>query len=84
VSCSILPAISRVLSAMMTSCKPGPVVAVLEPSDIMEWRVGPRFDAAVIAVNRLMAADVAILEAIDLLFGGKKLEDPRAACPVCL
>src|SRR5450830_801743 len=40
----------------------------------MDHCVGSRFDAAVIAVDRLMAADRRILEAIGVLLGGKNLD----------
>jgi hypothetical protein len=39
----------------------------------MECRIGPGFDAAVIAIDRLMAADLGIFEAVGLLLGGKNL-----------
>jgi hypothetical protein len=47
----------------------GPSMALLEPGDVVECRIGPGFDAAVIAVGRLMAADVGVLEAVPGLEG---------------
>ena len=51
-----------------------PIVAFLQPSDIMDRGVGSGFDAAVIAVDRLIAADLCILEAVGFLLGGKHLD----------
>src|SRR5262245_2615242 len=51
-----------------------PVMALLQPSDIMDRRVGSGFDAAVIAIDGLMAADRGVLEAVRLLLGGEKLD----------
>ena len=52
----------------------GPIMAFLQPIDIMEDRVRPGFDTAVVAIDRLIAADMGILEAVGLLLGGKELD----------
>src|SRR5215475_2216269 len=52
----------------------GPIVAFLQPSHIMDRRVGSGLDAAVIAVDRLMSADLSILESVGLLFGDENLD----------
>ena len=49
-------------------------MALLEPGDVVQCRIGPGFDAAVIAVDRLMAADVGVLETVGLLLGGEQLD----------
>jgi hypothetical protein len=40
----------------------------------MDRRVGSGFDAAMIAIDRLMATDFGILEAVRLLLGGECLD----------
>src|SRR5262245_61394010 len=42
-------------------------MALLQPSYIVEYRVGSLFDAAMIAVDRLMTADLCILKAVSFL-----------------
>jgi hypothetical protein len=49
-------------------------VTLLQPADIMEDRDGSGFDAAVIAIDGLVAADRGVLEAIGLLLGGEQLD----------
>ena len=51
----------------------GPIMALLQPADIVDRRIGSHFNAAVIAVDGLVATDVSILETIGLLLGD---EDP--------
>jgi hypothetical protein len=45
-----------------------------QPGDIMDCGVGSDFDAAVIAFDRLMPADLCILEAICFLLGREDLD----------
>ncbi len=49
-------------------------MAFLEPGHVMDRGVGSGLDAAVVAVDGLMAADFCILEAIGLLFGGEQFD----------
>ena len=49
-------------------------MAFLQPSDVMDHGVGSGFDTAVIAIDRLVGADVGILEAVDVLLGGENLD----------
>ena len=49
-------------------------MAFLQPSDVMDRRIGSGFDTAVIAVDRLMAADLGILKAVGFLLGREKLD----------
>jgi len=51
-----------------------PIVAFLQPCHIMEHGVDSGFDAAMIAVDRLILADLCILEAVGLLLGGENLD----------
>ena len=51
----------------------GPVVAFLQPGDIVDDRGGSGLDAAVIAVDRLVPADRGVLEFRGLLLGHKQL-----------
>lgn len=51
-----------------------PIVAFLQPSHIMDCRVGSGFNAAVVAVDRLMPADLCILEAVRFLLGRENLD----------
>jgi hypothetical protein len=52
----------------------GPIVAFLQPSNIVDCRVGSGFDAAVIAVDRLVSTDGCIFEAVAVLLGGENLD----------
>src|SRR5205807_10008679 len=52
----------------------GPIMAFLQPSDIMEGSVGSGFDAAVVAIDRLMWADLGIREAVSLLLGDENVD----------
>jgi hypothetical protein len=56
-----------------------PIMAFVEPRRIMEHRVRSGFDAAMIAVNCLMAADLCIFEAVRRLLGHEGL-DVLAQC----
>src|SRR5665811_1738388 len=51
-----------------------PIVAFHKPSHIMDCGIGSGFDAAVIAVDRLMATDLGILKAVGLLLGSEDLD----------
>ena len=59
---------------MTTPLQARPIVAFLQPGDIVDHRIGSGFDAAMIAVDRLMAADRRILEALGFLLGGEQLD----------
>ena len=52
----------------------GPVMALLEPGDIMDDGGLAGFDAAMIAVNCLILADFRMLEALSLLLGGEQFD----------
>ena len=49
-------------------------MALLQPSYIVEYRVSSLFDAAMIAVDRLMAADLGILKAVGFLLCSERLD----------
>ena len=51
-----------------------PVVAFFEPGDVVDGGVASGFDAAVIAIDRLVAADLGILEVIGFLLGHEQLD----------
>jgi hypothetical protein len=57
----------------------GPSVAFVEPIDVMEYRVGPPFNAAMITADRRMAADLGVFEVIGLLLGAY---EPPAGLPI--
>jgi hypothetical protein len=52
----------------------GPVVAFLQPGDIVDDGGGSGLDAAVIGVNRLVTADRCVLEACGFLLGDEDLD----------
>ena len=52
--------------------QPRPVVALLQPGDIVDHGIGSGFDAAVIAIDGLMAAHLGVLKAFGLLLGGEQ------------
>jgi hypothetical protein len=56
-----------VLSTMTMPCNPSQSWQLLQPADVADRGIGSRFDATVIAIDRLMRADLGILEAIGLL-----------------
>ncbi len=76
--------ISRVLSTMTTLRKSGPIVAFLQPGDIVDDGIGSGLDAAVIAIDRLVPADPGVLETVGFLLGGEELDVLAQACPDCL
>jgi hypothetical protein len=49
-------------------------MAFLQPADIVDRRMGSRFNAAMVAVDRLMPADLGILEPIGLLLGDEDFD----------
>ena len=49
-------------------------MALLQPADIVDRRIGSHFNAAVIAVDGFVATDVSILETIGLLLGDEDLD----------
>jgi len=49
-------------------------MALLQPADIVDRRIGSHFNAAVIAVDGLVATDLSILETIGLLLGDEDLD----------
>jgi len=51
--------------------KSWPIMAFLQPFDIMDRGVGSGFDTPVIAIDRFVPADRGILEIIGFLLGGK-------------
>ena len=61
-----------------------PVVAFLQPGDIVDDGGGPGFDAAVIAIDRLVPADRGVLEACWPSARRRTARHPRAASPDCL
>ena len=58
-------------------------IFALEPGHVMDRGVGSGLDAAVVAVDGLMAADFCILEAIGLLFGGEQFHPIPLAAEGC-
>src|SRR5882724_13081074 len=52
----------------------GPIVAVLQPGDVVNDGGGSGLDAAVIAVDCLIAADLGVLEPLGLLLGHEDLD----------
>src|SRR5215468_7914419 len=52
----------------------GPIVAFLKPGQVIDDSVGSCFDAAVIAIDGLMPADLCLGEPVGFLFRGKKLD----------
>ena len=55
----------------------GPIVALLEPVDVMDRGVGSGLDAAVIAIDGLMAADLCVLEALAFCSAAKSATSSR-------
>ena len=51
--------------------QPRPIVAFLQPRDIVDHGAGSGFDAPVIAIDRLVPADRRIPETIGFLLGGE-------------
>ena len=49
-------------------------MALLKPAQVVERRVGARLDAAVIAIDGLMPADLGVLEADRPLLGGEQFD----------
>jgi hypothetical protein len=58
--------------------QPRPVMAFLQPLYIVDRRIGSRFDAAMIGVNRLVPADRRVLETIGFLLGRDTLRAGRS------
>src|SRR6185437_4726644 len=56
------------------SLEPRPVVTVPEPSDIVDYGRGPRFDTAVVAVDGGVRCGLRSGEARGLLFGDETLD----------
>ena len=54
--------------------QPRPLMPFLKPLDVIYNGCGASFDTAVIAVDRLMAADLGILKAVGFLLGREKLD----------
>ena len=51
-----------------------PTVAFLQPRDIVERRVGPGFDATMVAIDGLGPAHLCVLEAVGLLLSCEQLD----------
>ena len=49
-------------------------MAFLQPGDVMDDGRRSGFDAAVIAVDRLVSTDRCIFEAVEVLLGGENLD----------
>jgi len=49
-------------------------VAFLQPSHIVDHRIGSGLDAAMVAIDGLMSGDLGVLEAVCLLLGGEQLD----------
>jgi len=50
-----------------------PIVALLQPSDIVDHCISSGFDAAMIAIDGLMAANLCVLKTVGLLLRGEQL-----------
>lgn len=62
-------------------CEARPIMALLQPSDIVDRRVSARLDAAVIAVERLVPAHDRVFEAIDFLLGDEQNSTSARSVP---
>ncbi len=52
--------------------QPRPIMTFLQPANVMRDGIVPGFDAPVIAIHGLMAADFGIFEIVGFLLGGEE------------